>query len=200
MSYMPSITLPATIFNTPAVSILLPVGLGLLVGFYGRGTTPKTYMELKQPPYRPPPQVFGPVWTVLYGLMGYGAYRAWTVGMSSLDPLKVEDARRGATLYTVQLALNLLWMPLFFYLKRPIEATVDIFTLTGTVGYLTYVWGKVDPIASYCLMPYVAWLGFASYLTVGVGHLNDWDLANKEKPKAQKDGDTKFVNEDPKTQ
>jgi translocator protein len=197
---MPSITLPATIFNTPAVSILLPVGLGLLVGFYGRGTTPKTYMELKQPPYRPPPQVFGPVWTVLYGLMGYGAYRAWTVGMSSLDPLKVEDARRGATLYTIQLALNLLWMPLFFYLKRPIEATVDIFTLTGTVGYLTYVWGKVDPIASYCLMPYVAWLGFASYLTVGVGHLNDWDLANKEKPKAQKDGDTKFVNEDPKTQ
>jgi translocator protein len=197
---MPSITLPAAIFNTPAISILLPVGLGLLVGYYGRTTTPKTYMELKQPPYRPPPQVFGPAWTVLYGLMGYGAYRAWTVGMSSLDPLKVEDARRGATLYTIQLALNLLWMPLFFYLKRPIEATVDIFALTGTVGYLTYVWGKVDPIASYCLMPYVAWLGFASYLTVGVGHLNDWDLADKERPMAQKDGETKFVNEDPKTQ
>ena len=43
-------------------------------------------MALKQPPYRPPPQVFGPVWTVLYGLMGYSAYRAWDTGMSSLNP------------------------------------------------------------------------------------------------------------------
>lgn len=48
--------------------------------------TQKTYMALKQPPYRPPPQVFGPVWTVLYGLMGYSAYRAWDTGMSSLNP------------------------------------------------------------------------------------------------------------------
>ena len=43
-------------------------------------------MALKQPPYRPPPQVFGPVWTVLYGLMGYAAYRAWDTGMASLNP------------------------------------------------------------------------------------------------------------------
>ena len=198
MSYIPSLTLPDAIFKTPAASILLPVGAGLLVGYYGRGTTQKTYMELKQPPYRPPPQVFGPVWTILYGLMGYGAYRAWNVGLSSLDPLKAEDTRVGATLYTIQLGLNLLWMPLFFYMKRPVEATADIFALTGTVGYLTYVWSKVDPIASYCLMPYVAWLGFASYLTVGVSHLNGWNLADKEKPRAQKEGDTKFVNEDPK--
>jgi len=197
---MPSITLPAVIFNTPAISILLPVGLGLLMGFSGRKTTPKTYAELKQPPYRPPHYIFGPVWTVLYGLMGYAAYRAWTVGMSSLDPLKVEDARRGATLYTIQLALNLMWMPLFFYMKRPVAATVDIFALTGTVGYLTYVWGKVDPIASYCLMPYFAWISFASYLTVGIGHLNNWELASEEKPKAQKDGETKFFDEVSKTE
>ena len=200
MSYIPSITLPAAVFDTPAASILLPVGCGMAVGYYGRNNTQKKYMELKQPPYRPPPQVFGPVWTVLYGLMGYGAYRAWNVGMSSLDPLKVEDARRGATLYTAQLAMNLLWTPLFFYLQRPVEATVDIVALTGTVGYLTYIWSKVDPIASYCLVPYLGWLGFATYLTVAVSHLNDWNLADKEKPKDQKEGETKYENEDPKTQ
>lgn len=199
MSYIPSITLPGAIFHAPAASILLPVGLGLMVGYAGRKTTQKTYMELKQPPFRPPPQVFGPVWTILYGMMGYGAYRAWNVGLSSLDPIKIEDARRGATLYTIQLALNLLWMPLFFYMKRPVEATADIVALTGTVGYLTYIWNNVDPVASYCLMPYVAWLGFATYLTVGVGHLNGWDLKNKEKPSDQKQGDTKFCNEIPKT-
>ena len=43
-------------------------------------------MALKQPPYRPPPQVFGPMWTALYGLMGYSAYRAWDTGMSSFNP------------------------------------------------------------------------------------------------------------------
>ena len=48
--------------------------------------TQKTYVALKQPPLRPPPQVFGPVWTTLYGLMGYAAYRAWTTGMASLNP------------------------------------------------------------------------------------------------------------------
>ena len=46
----------------------------------------KTYLALKQPPYRPPPQVFGPMWTALYGLMGYSAYRAWDTGISSLNP------------------------------------------------------------------------------------------------------------------
>lgn len=83
-------------------------------------------------------------------------------------------------------------------MKRPVEATVDIVALTGTVGYLTYIWNKVDPIASYCLMPYLGWLGFATYLTVGVSHLNGWDLKSKEKPLDQKEADTKFVNEDPK--
>lgn len=187
MSYLPSITLPTSVFNAPAVSILLPIGAGMAVGYAGRNTTPKTYTELKLPPLRPPPVVFGPVWTVLYGLMGYGAYRAWSAGMSSLDPLKVEDARRGATLYTVQLALNLIWTPLFFYAKRPIEAAVDIVALTGTVGYLTYTWNKVDPVASYCLIPYLGWLSFATYLNIGIGILNGWNLHVSQGAKGPKE-------------
>lgn len=74
--------------------------------------------------------------------------------------------QRGATLYTVQLGLNLLWMPLFFGLGRPIEATVDIVALTGLTGYLAYIWGQVDPVAGYALLPYLAWLSFATYLSV----------------------------------
>ena len=50
-------------------------------------------MALKQPPLRPPPQVFGPVWTALYGLMGFAAYRAWTTGMASLNPETRELAK-----------------------------------------------------------------------------------------------------------
>jgi translocator protein len=201
MSYIPSLTLPSLVFETPAASILLPISLGMGTGLAVHPkSTQKTYLALKQPPYRPPPQIFGPIWTTMYGLMGYAAYRAWDTGMSSLDPAKVENTRRGATLYSIQLALNLIWMPLFFKLERPIEAAVDIVTLTGTVGYLTYIWNKVDPIASYCMMPYLGWMCFATYLNIGVGHLNGWKLPDKEKPQSEKEGETKYVNEDPKQQ
>ena len=53
-------------------------------------STQKKYLAMKQPPYRPPPQVFGPVWTTLYALMGYSAYRAWNTGMSSLNPRTIQ--------------------------------------------------------------------------------------------------------------
>lgn len=200
MSYVPSITIPAKVFETPAASILLPVALGTAVGFSTRPKeTEETYLALKQPPLRPPPQVFGPMWTALYGLMGYSAYRAWTVGMSSFDPIKVEATRRGATVYTVQLVLNLIWMPLFFRAKRPIEATANIVALTGAVGYLTYTWAKVDDVAAWCLAPYLGWLGFATYLSAGAGYLNNWDFANKERSQSTKTTDTKYVDEESKT-
>ncbi|MCJ1280928.1 hypothetical protein MMC26_000246 [Xylographa opegraphella] len=196
-SYIPSITLPAQVFAQPAASILLPIALGTSIGFAIRPVdTQRTYLALKQPPYRPPPYVFGPAWTVLYGLMGFSAYRAWTTGMASFNPETRELTKQGAALYTIQLALNLLWMPLFFGLKRPIEATVDIVALTGVTGYLTYIWGQVDVIAGWALVPYMGWLSFATYLTIGVGYLNDWNLADKEreKPPGQK-STTKYVDE-----
>lgn len=118
--------------------------------------------------------------------------------MASFDPVKIENTRRGATLYTVQLALNLVWMPLFFGLKRPVEATVDIIALTGSVGYLTFLWGKVDNVAAYCLAPYLGWLGFATYLSAGAGYLNGWSFQDKEKDKSSKSQETKYVDEDPK--
>ncbi|KAL9137622.1 MAG: hypothetical protein Q9175_001173 [Cornicularia normoerica] len=198
-TYIPSLTLPKEVFAQPAVSILLPMALGTSIGFI---VSPKesqnTYMALKQPPYRPPPQVFGPMWTALYGLMGYSAYRAWDTGMSSLNPNVVAWTKQGATLFTIQLGLNLIWMPLFFRLKRPIEATADIVALTGVTGYLTYIWSKVDPVAAWCLAPYLGWLGFATYLSAGTGYLNGWAFSDKETDASVDRGSgarTKYVNE-----
>merc|ERR1712093_786038 len=63
-TFIPSLTLPAALFDNPAASILFPIALGTAVGFSVRPKeTQKTYMALKQPPYRPPPYVFGPAWT-----------------------------------------------------------------------------------------------------------------------------------------
>ena len=95
--------------------------------------------------------------------------------MSTRSPSIVEDTRRGATLYTVQLVLNWAFMPLFFKLGQPIPALVDMFALTGTVTYLTYIWNKVDPTAAYCMVPYIGWLSFATYLCAGTGYLNNWN-------------------------
>ncbi|KAI6904404.1 TspO/MBR-related protein [Hortaea werneckii] len=178
-TYIPSLTLPSITFEHPAASILLPIAAGTAVGFSTRPKeTQRTYLALRQPPLRPPPQVFGPVWTLLYGLMGYAAYRAWNVGVGSFDAKKVLLAKQGATLYTIQLGLNLIWMPIFFRFKRPIEATVD-------------------EVAGWCLAPYMAWLGFATYLSAGAGYLNNWDFSSKETPKDKKGKDTKYVDERP---
>jgi benzodiazapine receptor len=89
-TYIPSLTLPAFLFNQPAVAVLLPIAAGTAIGFsVSPSSTKKSYAALRQPPLRPPPWVFGPVWTTLYGMMGYAAYRAWTIGTSSIDPRKV---------------------------------------------------------------------------------------------------------------
>lgn len=152
--------------------------------------------NLNTSPGRPPGWVFGPAWTLLYGLMGLSAHLAWQTGTTSFDPTKLTLAKQGATLYTIQLGLNLIWMPLFFRFKQPIAATVDIVTLTGLTGWLIYVWGQVDERAGWLLTPYLGWLGFATYLTIGVGYLNDWDLSDKTRPKDGKKS-TGMVNEKP---
>lgn len=130
--------------------------------------------------------------------MGYAAHRAYSTGLAPTASVEKHLlTKQGATLYTIQLGLNLVWMPLFFVAKRPIEATVDIVALTGVTGYLAYIWGQVDPVAGLTLVPYLAWLGFATYLSAGVGYLNNWNIKNKEVdfPPSTKLKDTKFVDE-----
>lgn len=133
--------------------------------------TQASYRALRQPPLYPPGWVFGPVWTALYATMGYTAYRAWTTGSTSINPQTVALAKQGATLYSIQLALNLIWTPLYFGMGRPIAATVDIIALGGTVGYLAYIWGQVDPTCGWLLAPYLGWLSFATYLCVSTSQL-----------------------------
>ncbi|OHW92012.1 MBR family protein [Colletotrichum incanum] len=181
-TFIPALTLPHQVFENAAASILLPIALGTAVGYSTRPkATQKTYAAIKNPPYRPPPWVFGPAWILLYGLMGYAAHRAINTGLSPFSSIEhINMTKQGATLYTIQLGLNLIWMPLFFGLKRPIEATVDIVALLGVNTYLTYLWGSVDAVAGACLVPYLGWLSFATYLCAGAGYLNDWDLKGAE--------------------
>ncbi|KAK8049023.1 hypothetical protein PG994_010753 [Apiospora phragmitis] len=169
-TYIPQITIPHQVFSNAAASVLLPIALGTGVGFSTR------------PPAAPPPQVFGPAWTTLYGLMGYAAHRAITAGLNPLTSSVegVRDAKHAATLYTIQLGLNLAWMPLFFGARKPVAALVDIVALLGINSYLTYQFFQMDTVAGWCFVPYVAWLSFATYLNTGVGYLNNWKITDED--------------------
>jgi benzodiazapine receptor len=81
--------------------------------------------------------------------------------------------------------LNNLWTPLFFGLRAPILASVDILALLGTITYLIYTWGQVDKVAIWTLLPYWMWVAFASYVCIGTAVVNGWDLRTKEDGKAQ---------------
>lgn len=117
--------------------------------------------------------------------MGYAAHRATAIGLSSPSIRIRKLALVGATLYTTQLSLNLAWMPLFFGLRKPVIALVDIVALIGNVTYLAWVWKEWDPLAAWLLAPYLAWLGFATYLNAGVGVLNGWDITAVQKDEKQ---------------
>ncbi|AEO53575.1 hypothetical protein MYCTH_98992 [Thermothelomyces thermophilus ATCC 42464] len=198
-TYIPSLTLPDAVFNNVPASILLPIALGSAVGYATRRMDmrppPRCFphvmtesLTLNQPPLRPPAAVFPPVWTTLYGLMGYAAHRAFSLGTSPFNsPGTVSAARHGATLYTIQLGINLAWMPLFYGLNRPVLATIDVATLFGINSYLAWLWAtKVDNLSGWLLAPYVAWLGFATYLSFGTGYLNNWDLSPTSAARAGK--------------
>jgi benzodiazapine receptor len=92
-----------------------------------------------------------------------------------------------------------MFMPLFFRFQRPIEGTIDILALTGTTAYLTYIYSGIDEVAAWTMVPYLGWLTFASYLSVGIGYLNNWNFTDKQAhyPPRSKPAPTKYVNEAP---
>ena len=139
-TYIPSITLPGYVFENPAVSILVPIAAGTLVGYSTRPKeTQKTYLALRQPPLRPPPQVFGPVWTVLYGAMGYAAYRAWSTGMNSFDAHKV-------VLTKVSSALKAQYIYLFSVKRLLTDMTARRNTIHSPTGSESFVDAAILPV------------------------------------------------------
>ncbi|KAL4947512.1 TspO/MBR family-domain-containing protein [Aspergillus filifer] len=178
-----SFALPQAIFESPLLATLTPIATGSTIGYLvnRHGTKPK-YATLKQPPASPPAWLFPPVWTALYGLTGYASYH-FTSSLTSLTLSTYPS--RSQTLYTAQLVLNHLWMPLFFGLRKPVLAAVDIVALGGTVAALmAELWGS-DRSAFWLFVPYAAWLSYATYLNFGVGWLNGWVVPGKDKARVE---------------
>src|SRR3546814_18878262 len=117
------------------------------------------YTQLVRPGWAPPPDIFGPVWTVLYALMGIAAWLVWRVG-------GFRAARAALTLFLVQLAVNALWSWLFFGWHLGALAFADIFLFWLLLVSTLIAFWRIRPIAGALLIPYFLWVSFPSSLNL----------------------------------
>lgn len=123
------------------------------------------YQHLAQPSWAPPSSVFGPVWSVLYALMGIAAWLVWREG----GWLR----QRGVlTLFVLQLVINALWSWLFFAWHRGALAFIDIVLLWVLIVATLVGFWRVRRSAGALLLPYLCWVSFAAALNFAVWHLN----------------------------
>jgi tryptophan-rich sensory protein len=123
------------------------------------------YALLNKPAWNPPSWIFGPVWTLLYLCMGLAAWLVWRRG-------GLREQRTPLLLFFTQLALNALWTPLFFGLHQPGLALVNILFLWAAIIATIAAFRRVSGKAAALLLPYLAWVSFASFLNFTLWRLN----------------------------
>lgn len=123
------------------------------------------YAALNKPSWNPPSWVFGPVWTILYLMIGLAGYFAWTRGD--------RDGRTKAFMaYTAQLFINALWTPLFFGLQCPGLALVDLIVLWFLIVICIILFAKRSRPSAWLMVPYLVWVSFAGALNAAICVLN----------------------------
>jgi benzodiazapine receptor len=123
------------------------------------------YAQLARPGWAPPASAFGPVWTVLYALMGLAAWLVWRTG-------GFRAASTALTLFLVQLGFNALWSWLFFGWNRGAWAFADIILLWALILATLVAFWRIRPLAGVLLLPYLVWVSFAAVLNYVVWQLN----------------------------
>lgn len=123
------------------------------------------YGQLVKPDWAPPPSVFGPVWSALYLLMGIAAWLVWRE-----RPSHSVDGALG--LYIVQLVANALWSWLFFGWHQGALAFADVLLMLALVAITMAAFWRIRRLAGLLLLPYLAWVCFASALTWAVWQRN----------------------------
>ena len=123
------------------------------------------YVQLQKPAFNPPNWIFGPVWSTLYLLMAVSAWLVWRDGGWT-------NGRVALTLFFIQLALNVLWSALFFGLRQPGLAMIEIVLLLSAILCTTVAFMPVSRLACWLMGPYVLWVSFASVLNFKIWRLN----------------------------
>ncbi|AXB42186.1 TspO/MBR family protein [Amycolatopsis albispora] len=141
-----------------AAAVAVVAMAGALASTNARGV----YGSLNLPSWAPPPWLFGPVWTVLYGMIAVSGWLYWRAG----------GDRRGLTVYAAGLLLNLAWTPLFFAAGAYELALADIVLLDLAVVAAIVLFHRRSPVAAWLQVPYLLWILYASALTGAIVALN----------------------------
>jgi tryptophan-rich sensory protein len=153
--------------------IALAAAAGAIGGIASRNAG-DFYGELAKPAWAPPGWLFGPVWSTLYVMMGIAAWLVWRARPTA--PADRAARRRGLALFIGQLVLNALWTWLFFTWRQGAGALGEIVLLWLAVALTIWHFGRVRPLAAWCLVPYLAWITFATALTWAVWQRNPGQL------------------------
>jgi benzodiazapine receptor len=153
-----------------AGTFILAIGICYLAAAVGSAFTALSvatwYAGLVKPPFTPPGWFIGAVWTVLFLLMGISLFLVLEEGRGR------HEVKRGVSLFSVQLGLNVLWSFLFFGLRSPFLAFIGILLLWGSIAATLLEFLKISRTAAYLLVPYLCWVTIATALNAGILLLN----------------------------
>jgi len=143
------------------------IAVGYLSGMATQSSIKTWFPTLIKPSFNPPNWLFAPVWSMLYIMMGIAAGLVW----NRIDQ-ENEAVHKALLFFVIQLVLNATWSLLFFGLRNPLLAFIEIILL-WLVIYETYIkFGKIDRIAGYLFVPYILWVSFATVLNGSIWWLN----------------------------
>lgn len=149
-----------------AASIVICQLAGIIGSFFTAGSVGSWYPTLNKPVFNPPSWVFGPVWIILYLLMGVSLYIVWNKGIKS------KQSKKAVAVFGIQLILNTLWSILFFGLQSPLFAFIEIIFLWAAILLSIIYFYRISKTASYMLIPYILWVSFAAVLNLSLFLLN----------------------------
>lgn len=145
--------------------LFLCYGAAALGSYWTSSSVSTWYAELRKPSFNPPNWIFAPVWSALYFLMATSGWLVWRkAGWSG--------ARFPLTLFFGQLVLNVAWSGLFFALRWPGMALIEIVFLLGTIVATAVVFRPVSRLAFWLMVPYALWVAFAALLNFKIWGLN----------------------------
>ena len=145
--------------------LILCFGAAAIGGLFTQSSVNTWYAQLTKPEFSPPNWVFAPVWNILYLLMAVSLYFVW-----SSDGQKTK--KRALMAFAFQLVLNMTWSAVFFGLRSPAGGFLVILILIAAILCNISLFGRISRKSALLLLPYLCWVGFASYLNYGYWILN----------------------------
>ncbi len=171
------------------ISILICEGAGIIGSFFTAPAIKTWYVSLEKPVFNPPNWLFAPVWTVLFLLMGISLYLVWAKNWrvqapegeftkKAWNPISEKlwsgtwKEENAIAIFVLQLVLNILWSVIFFGLKMPAVAFVEILMLWVAILYTIVNFYRISKLAAYLLIPYIVWVTLAAILNFSIITLN----------------------------